>query len=136
MVLYTLFYALTLGLLIALLFTGLTKNKGPWDNFWVLFIVLTLGIWVAALWVAPVGPVWQGVAWLDLVVIGLLLAMLIGATVEANERSRRTYEEGEEVDLVKESKKDAVAITMFGIFFWIFLVSLLAMAVIGVVNYV
>jgi hypothetical protein len=134
MMLYTLAYSLVLAFLLALLFSGLTKGAGPKSHFWALFVIFGLSIWVASIWLTPAGPIWYGVAWVDLLVIGLLLVLLVGAASGAGRYptvSRSSYSEEEEVDLVAESKKDTTAITMFGVFFWIFVASLVALAIIG-----
>ena len=129
-------YALVIAFLLALLFSGLTKSKGPWNNFWALFFVIALTIWVASLWITPIGPRWYGVAWADLLIVGTLLVFLIAATSEGSQTYRQSYDQQDkEVDIVAESKKDPTAITMFGVFFWIFIASLVALAIVGIANW-
>lgn len=128
-------YALVLAFLLALLVSGLTKSSGPWNNFWALFFVLALSIWVASLWITPVGPRWYGVAWADLLIVGTLLVLLIASTTEAGQRYYKRYSNEEEVDIVAESKKDTTAITLFGVFFWIFIASLVVLAVVAIANW-
>jgi hypothetical protein len=135
MVFYTFFYALTIAFLLTLLITGLTKNKGPWNNFWALFLVLGLIIWVASLWITPIGPMWNGIAWADLLVIGILITLLLAATSEAKKHSSEYRTREGEVDLVAESKKDTTAITLFGVFFWLFVATLVVLLVVGLTNY-
>lgn len=132
---YSLAFALTIAFLLALLFTRLTKSPGPWGSFWVLFTVLALAIWVASIWITPIGPMWYGVAWIDLLVVGLLLVLLFGAVGEASRKQpRSTPASEEEVDLVAASKQDTTAIALFGVFFWIFIASLVVLAIVGVAN--
>ncbi len=133
---YTIGYALLLAVVLALLFSSIFRNSGPWDNFWIYLIVLFLAIWGASLWLTPVGPVYYGIAWADLFIIGLFVALLLAAAAEASRRKYRKYPEGEEVDIVKESKKEPGAITLFGVFFWLFMAFLLAVIIIGIVNLV
>mgnify|MGYP006268266613 CR=1 FL=1 len=128
-------YALVIAFLLALLVSGLTKSSGPWNNFWALFFVLALSIWVASLWITPVGPRWYGVAWADLLIVGTLLVLLIASTTEASQRYYKRYSNEEEVDIVAESKKDTTAITLFGVFFWIFIASLVVLAVVAIANW-
>ena len=128
-------YALVIAFLLALLVSGLTKSSGPWNNFWALFFVLALSIWVASLWITPVGPRWYGVAWADLLIVGTLLVLLIASTTEAGQRYNKRYNDEEEVDIVAESKKDTTAITLFGVFFWLFIASLVVMAIVGIANW-
>ena len=135
MVFYTFFYALTIAFLLALLITGLTKDRGPWDNFWALFLILALVIWVASLWITPSGPMWNGIAWVDLFVIGVLITLLLAATSEAKKQSTDYKTREGEVDLVAESKKDTTAIALFGVFFWLFVGTLVVMLIVGLANY-
>ncbi|MCO6475177.1 MAG: hypothetical protein J5I94_01080 [Phaeodactylibacter sp.] len=133
MLLYNFGAALVIAVIFALLFSTLFKNSGPWDNFWVFLVILFFGIWGASLWFAPIGPVWYGIAWFDLLIIGLFLALLLAAAGEAGSRYRK-YPEGEEVDIVAESKKEAGAVALFGVLFWAFMVFLLVIIIIGIVN--
>lgn len=129
-------YTLIIAFLLALLVSGLTKSSGPWNNFWALFFVLALSIWVASLWITPVGPRWYGVAWADLLIVGTLLVLLIASMTEAGQRHQQRYDKNEEeVDIVAESKKDTTAITLFGVFFWLFIASLVVMAIVGIANW-
>lgn len=132
MFLYTVGYALFLAVVLTLLFSSLFRSSGPWNNFWINAIILFLVLWGVGLWLAPVGPVYYGVAWVDLLVVGLLLALLLAATEEAGRRRYRQYPAGEEVDIVAESKKEAGATALFGVFFWIFVVFSLVIILAGI----
>lgn len=133
MLLYNIGFAFFIAVIFALLFSTLFKNRGPWDNFWAFLLILFLGIWGASLWFAPIGPLWYGVAWVDLFIIGLLLALLLAAAGEAGSRYQ-DYPKDKEVDIVAESKREAGAIALFGIFFWLFMAVLLAIIIIGIIN--
>ncbi len=130
---YTIGYAFSIAVILALLFSSLLNNHGPWRNIWVFALILFLGVWGFSLWFNPIGPVWYGVAMIDLLFVGLFLALLLGASSEANDRHRQRPPE-KEIDLAEESGKDAAAITLFGILFWIFIVMLLAIILIGLIN--
>ncbi|MDX1667309.1 MAG: hypothetical protein R3350_08770 [Saprospiraceae bacterium] len=130
---YTIGYAFFIAVILALLFSTILGNRGPWNNFWILLLILFLIMWGASLWFNPVGPMWYGVAWLDLVFIGLIVALLLAAAGEANARGGTKIAESEEVDLTREAKQDRAAITMFGIFFWLFVAALTATIVVGLI---
>lgn len=133
MILQTIGYALMIAIVFSLLFAFVFRIRGPWDNFWVMLLIIFLGVWALSLWIEPIGPTWQGLAWLDLPIFGLLIAMMMAAAGEAADRKLRPYRD-REVDLVKEAKADLVATSLFGIFFWIFLLALLLAAVIGLLS--
>lgn len=138
MAFYTLAYALVLGFLLALLFSGLTQKSAAKSSFWPLFVIFSLSIWVASIWLTPAGPIWYGIAWVDLLVVGVLLVLLVGAASGTGHQpsSPQTYlPDEEEVDIVAESKKDTTAITLFGVFFWLFVASLIVLAIIGLTNW-
>jgi hypothetical protein len=90
--------------------------------FVFLFVVFLLVTWAGGLWVTPFGPTLWGVAWLPLVIVALLAALLLIAA--APERYRfPTRPAGREAAGV-------AAVVGFGIFFWI--LAILLLAVIGV----
>lgn len=132
---YSLAFALTIAFLLSLLFTRLTKSPGPWNSFWALFAVLSLAIWVASIWVTPIGPLWYGVAWIDLLVVGLLIVLLFGAVGEANQRQLskgNTMQQQTDPDIPKQ---DTTAIALFGVFFWLFVGSLVVLAIFGIASW-
>lgn len=106
------------GIIIALLLAAVFyygfKITGPWGTFWTFLLVLIIGIWMVAALAEPVGPLWWGVAWLDLFVIGLLFALLLVAATPT-ERDRRRYKEYYGTT-DEETASSAVAV---GIWFWV-----------------
>ena len=128
----TIVYALFIALIFSVIF-GAFRNHGPWGNFWVFLLILFLGMWAVGLWFTPVGPVWYGVAWLDLLLVGFVLALLLGAAGEKSDRSYIRDQEGE-VDLVAESKREPGALRIAGIFFWLFLVAIIISIIIGIIR--
>ncbi len=131
MVWYTIGYSFFIAVILAMLFASLLKQKGPWDNFWIFLLVVFFGVWGVSLWFNPIGPLWYGVAWVDLLFVGLFLALFLSAAGEANNKSKKYRKE---VDLVEEAKKDQAALTMFGIFFWLFLGALFTLVVVGAIR--
>ncbi len=130
---YSFFYILLIAVILSFIFTAGLRNRGPWNNFWILVLVLFLGMGALSVWFAPVGPIWYGVAWLDLLIFGIILALLLGASAEAGQRNnyrlRRT-----EVDVVAEAKEEPGAIQLFGFFFWLFMVAIIIAIIIGVLR--
>lgn len=104
------------------------KSVGPWGSFWSFFLVLFLGITLVAVWVTPFGPVWYGVAWFDLFVIGLLIAMLLAVATPSSDKSRRrAYKQSDVVD----EKVEGDAAVQLSAFFWILLVLLITVIGVG-----
>lgn len=133
--LYTIIYLILTAVVLAFVFSSLFNNRGPWGSFWVFMLILFLGMFAFALWVPPLGPVWYGVAWLDSLLIGLLLALLLGAAAEPERREIARDDRGE-VDLVAEAKAERGAMTLFGIFFWIFMVVISILVLFGVARFI
>ena len=132
MFLYTLFYALIIALLLALVFAAF-NNRGPWGNFWIFFIIIFLGMWLIGLWFQPAGPVWNGVAWLDLLIVGIILSLLLGAAAEKQNKDQEFPRTPEgEVDLVEAARQEPGAMILSGIMFWMFMALLIALVVIGI----
>ena len=98
----------------AFILTGLFRREGPGPMSGLLYFFLMIFFfsWAIGAWLTPVGPVFNGVAWLGYLIIAFLIMMMIAALAPP-----RTEEEAKPVAPI-------VAIT-FGWFFWITLISLL-----------
>ena len=108
-------------ILLALLIGGLfyygLNSRGPWGSFWTFLLIVFFGMWVAAIWIEPVGPVWYGTAFLDLLFVGLLFAVLLAAATP-RPPSRPKSNRSAEAEVRREAAAGTVAI---GFFFWILL---------------
>lgn len=112
---------------ISLFFTYGFRNRGPWDNFWSFFLILFLALWAVSLWIEPIGPALYGVAWLPLVVAGLIIALLLAATTPPL-TSRKPPKSA--TDMEKEAAEEVIAVS-FGAFFWFLLVSMIIAIALG-----
>ena len=133
--LYTIVFLLLTAIVLTLIFSYIFRNPGPWGSFWAFLAILFLAMFAFTLWVTPMGPVWHDIAWFDALLIGLLLALLLGAAGEPRQREIVRNEKGE-VDLVAEAKAERGAMTLFGIFFWIFMVVISLLVLIGVARFI
>jgi hypothetical protein len=103
-------------------FYGL-KRRGPWGSFWTFILVIFLGVILFDLWSEPIGPLYYGIAWVDLVIVSLIFAFLLAAAtpgappVKKEEDAVSTDSPG--------ARNTAVAV---GMFFW-FLVALFILAI-------
>lgn len=130
---YTLFYIILLAIILSFTFSIGFNNRGPWNNFWIFFLVLMLGMWAMSLWFAPFGPIWYGIPWLDILIFGIILALLISAAAEARGQNYYRMRRGE-VDIVAEAKSERGASELFGVFFLLFIVAMVFTIVVGILR--
>lgn len=110
-------------IIIALLVTAIFgygfRSRGPWGTFWSFFLVLILGMWLVAIWIDPIGPVYYGIALIDFLFVGLLLALLLAAATPPRRYGSPTAQEPEDTAVV------------LGAFFWIMLLIFVLAIIIG-----
>lgn len=131
---YTILFLAITALALTFIITYVFRNPGPWRSFWAFLAVLFLVMFAFILWVPPVGPVWYDIAWFDALLIGLILTLLLGAAGESRKDDFARTKKGE-VDLVAEAQAEPGAASLFGIFFWVFIVMIGILVVIGLVDY-
>ncbi|NIO33164.1 MAG: hypothetical protein GTN75_15415 [Gemmatimonadetes bacterium] len=121
-------------LAIAVLVTALLVGPLGWRRFqtgpvWdaAIFVLLMLypALWVAKLWVRPVGPVLLGVHWVPLVFVGLIVAFIIGGTFPGRRRRRK------EIVIGPDEPAWRVARKPFGFFFWFLMLLYLSALIAG-----
>ena len=95
-----------------------------------LFIIMFLAVWAAGMWLPPWGPLIRGVPWLGFFIVGLLLSLLILALASPSPRPPAPAEQPVE----EEVEKERLALHVFGIFFWILIVALVAVGLISYAN--
>jgi hypothetical protein len=107
------------------------KTTGPWGSFWSFLLILFFGMWIADIWVDPYGPVYWGVAWFDILFVGLLLAFLLAAATP----SRRAYRNDglTETEMVEAAKAETGGVAALGVFFWLMMLMFLVIIGIGLV---
>jgi len=86
-------FALIISLLCAALLLPVTARSGfrlrhptiePVSVF-AMLLILFLATWAGGIWLVPIGPRLWGVAWGSFVVVGLVVALLIGAVSNADD---------------------------------------------------
>ena len=100
------------------------RRPGPWGSWWSYFLVLFLAIFMFSTWIEPVGPYWEGVAWVDFAILGLVFALLLAAASPPPIPKDRPLTPGE-----KERLTGSTAV--IGLMFWILIILLLISIPIG-----
>ena len=59
--------------LVGVLFYYVFKTTGPWGNLWSILLILFLAGIAADVWITPVGPDYQGVIWIPVLFVILIL---------------------------------------------------------------
>lgn len=121
---YKIIFAFLLAILLSLVLYYALRNKGPWNNIWLTFIFIFLGIWAASLWISPIGPVYMGVAWVPLFFVGIILMLIIAS---GKSPTRDDWKKKE----VKMDPRKEPAVISVSIFFWIMLLILMIIIVLG-----
>ena len=131
---------LVLASLVTTIFTYGLKNKGPWNSIWTFFLIQLLCLWTVSLWVPPVGPVWYGTPWLDLIITAFFIAFMLAAfTPSSSEYRDRSPSLVDEDDIRTRSgnvtamrtKKGNKVVIAAGSMFWMLLLFLTVLIIAG-----
>jgi hypothetical protein len=119
-------FVLFLALILTLIFAVGFRRRSLGGGLIVFFLVLFLATWAGGVWITPFGPVWWGVSWLPFIFVGLVIALLLTATM-APDRIRPR--EGGGVNLEPRSDVDSLAV--FDAFMWVLICGLLVAIIMG-----
>lgn len=126
--------SLFIAVFITSIFYFALKSRGPWGSFWTFFFVVLMIVWAASLWINPSGPIFLGVAWVPLLIVGFLVGLLFIALPKAPD-VRKPYEQDREIsdnprELSGEDEPTDTAVKVSGIF-WILIVALFLAVILG-----
>jgi hypothetical protein len=125
------FLTILIALLVGTLFYFVFKTTGPWGTFWTFALILILVGLAAAIWIEPVGPLIYDFAWLPILFVILIFALILAAATPPRKRSRDldldTPTTGKE-----SSGADVAAVAALGIFFWFLLIFLFVAVLVGI----
>lgn len=111
------------AVIVSVIFYYVFKTRGPWEDFWIFLLILTLVGLAAGKWLVKEGPVMWDVAMVPMLLAIIIFALLLGAASP----QRKSY--AEQDNLKQETAlKDRNAAT-FGALFWLFLVIILGIIV-------
>jgi hypothetical protein len=117
---YDLLLALAVGFLLANLFAFALRRTGPWESYFIFFVVIVLAAWAGGRWIRPAGPRIFNVYWVPFLATGLVVAVLLVAASTPRPRTQQTRE-----------AKEARVIAALGTFFWVMVLFLSAAIVAG-----
>ncbi len=76
---------LLMALVVAVVFAAILvygfgrRAPGPMAGFLFFVAILFFSVWAGAVWITPIGPEIWGVPWMTMLLVGLIIAMIIGA---------------------------------------------------------
>jgi hypothetical protein len=111
--------ALAFAALIGLFFSFVFRIKGPWGRLWSFILVLFLIIWASEIWVSPMGPTLYDIAWLPLLIVGIVTALLLAAVSPRMPRK-------------KTPENQPPTYYGIGIFYWIFVFTIIIIIIAGI----
>lgn len=95
------------------------NRKSTTSSLLFLLIIFALMMWVGGSWLPASSYIWLGsTAWLNILLIGVLIALLVLALAIPAKPNL------EETNVESENPEEVVAGTIFGIFFWILAIGL------------
>lgn len=119
-----LLFALAIALLLTGLFSLGFRRRDPWGNVLIFILLMFFLVWAAGAWIPPIGPTIYDVAWLPMIVVGLVFILLLVAAIPAEPTyPRRTTEEP---PMVTEP-----AVVALGTVFWILILILVGAVVVA-----
>lgn len=123
--------AVSIAILISLIFFYALSARGPWGSLWSFFLIILLLVWGASLWVSPVGPVYWGVAWAPLIFIAIVVAVLLAAipTSGSHPKKRRGDVGDPGFGTGTASDEEKAAAGAVGFMFWV----LIGLLIVGIV---
>lgn len=125
-----LFAAALVALVLTVVSVFFLGRRGPWGSMWTFFLVLFLTLSTVSIYVAPIGPVYWGIAWIPIVVAGIIVTIMLIAAMP--HPVRKDAGEDKEADEVY-AKPDFPA-SPVGRFFWVLIIMFVIAIIIGMAN--
>jgi hypothetical protein len=114
-----LIFLFLVSILLTITMTTVFRNRGPWENPMLFFLVLFLTSWTVLMWTRPVETGSGIYPYITVASVALLMALLLAATRTPSwgRESMRTLDEKEVVDVITRPGGRAVRKTP-GAWFW------------------
>ena len=119
MTLYLLLYLFLLSIFLTFTLTLVLKNRGPWNNPMLFFIIHFLTAWSIVLWSDPVTLHGEPYPFITGTAVSILMALLLAATktVKGDLEKIRRLEDNQVVEVVTKSRENPARI-MPNRYFW------------------
>jgi hypothetical protein len=132
------YYGIFAAFFIAFALTGIAVvafgRRGPWGAAWTFFLFLFLALWIVSIYLPHVGPLYWGIAWIPLIITGVIIALLLATTIpganEWRDESIRDTETSKPTP-VNTAPKRSSGISHF---FWILIIIMVVIIMIGMLN--
>jgi hypothetical protein len=111
-------------MLIAALFSIGTRRPGTWSGVLGFFLIVFLSGWAAGIWVVPIGPSWAGVRLFPAVMVAVIVALLLAATVPPHYPTSSG-------EAVRQRRTERAVLVAYNVFFWILVLVLIAAVAAG-----
>jgi multisubunit Na+/H+ antiporter MnhB subunit len=112
-----LFVALVVGMIIVSIVSRAFGTKGPWGSLLWFFLVVSLFAWAGGVWLVPFGPMFWGIGWLPIIIMGFLVSLILTAASPRTPRWRKASKE----EVTSEAGTRAVV----DVIFWVVIICLL-----------
>jgi Ca2+/Na+ antiporter len=117
--------SLAVALLVCALFVLATRSSVRRTGFGWLFLFVLLATWAGGIWLRPFGPAWGEIRWLQFLIVGLLVVLLI-ALFAPFKPPRGRHDTLDQLQAIARQKElQQVAYVTLGIVFWVVLVILI-----------
>ena len=115
-----LFAAVVFGVIVVFILSLAFGTKGPWGSLLWFFMVVILFSWAGGVWLRPYGPIYMGVGWLPIILVGVFIAILLTAVSPRN--PPRRFASQKQLKAAEERK------TSVDVFFWVLIFCLVLLA--------
>lgn len=116
-----------IAIILAVAFFYGFRRRGPWGSLWAYILILIAGMLSFSIWTEPYGPVLWGIGWIDILIVGILLALLLAAASPAPNST--IPREGEQEILPEE--EDTYNKYAIGSFFWVLILLFIVLIIVG-----
>jgi signal transduction histidine kinase len=129
---YGLFAALAIAFVLTAAAVLIFKRRGPWGAAWTFFLFLFLALWITSIYLPNVGPIYWGIAWVPILVVGTLLVFLLAAAIPgANEWRDESIRDGETSKITEvKTKQPSPGIRWY----WILIAIMISLILVGMIN--
>ena len=120
-----LFAAALISLILTVTSVFFLGKRGPWGSIWTFFLVLFLTLLTVSIYVAPIGPLYWGVAWIPITIAGFIITALLLSAMPHHTAGK---------DSPVASDPTPLPYRRVGKFFWVLIILFMIAIFIGMMN--